>query len=255
MRSRMITLLLLALPSLAASQALPGRIQGVVYEHTGQPLAYADILVLGTHAGALSDDRGRFQIADVPAGAQTLRIKWSPMVPVAYQKVQVDAGKTCKLTINLHRGEWLKTAPEGQRFVMRLERDCFDASYLTRDGEQADVRRDESTNGAGEFSQEIDSARPWKMVAHYALKSGVVSLAIDVLDSTGVVVRHLRSGPAEPAGSVEWRGEADGGRECNHGPYAIRFAAPGDTTELRLCLRTIPWEIGLNDQAGAPKQR
>jgi hypothetical protein len=253
--SSFLTIAVLAMPALAATEVPVGQVQGVVYERTGEPLAGATIAVVGAQASAVSDARGRFRIEGVPAGAQVLKIHWSPEIPDAFEAVQVEAGKTRKMTINLHRGEWLKTVPWGQRFVLRLERDCPDASYLARDGALADTRQEATSNPTGEFGQQIDSARPWKVQAHYALRAEGVPLAIDVLDSAGVVVRHLRSGPTGPTGQVEWRGESDGAQECGPGNYTVRFAAPADTVELRLCLRLIPDEVRLNDRAGATLQR
>ncbi len=52
-----------------------GTVRGRVFDRvTERPLTGARIVVVGTQLQGVADDRGNFQIRDVPAGAQTLRV-------------------------------------------------------------------------------------------------------------------------------------------------------------------------------------
>ena len=50
-----------------------GEITGTVRDSTGKPLAYANVIVVGTSLGAMTDDAGRFRIRKIPAGAYTVK--------------------------------------------------------------------------------------------------------------------------------------------------------------------------------------
>jgi TonB-linked SusC/RagA family outer membrane protein len=88
---------LLAVPLAAASMALAAsvaeaqsRVSGVVTATTGEPLAAVTVQVVGTTAGALTNDAGRYTVT-VPAGATTIRFR-----RIGYQQrlAQVTAGQT-----------------------------------------------------------------------------------------------------------------------------------------------------------------
>src|SRR5262245_16948109 len=83
----------------AAAQAQQvGRITGRVMAAEGQYLPGIQIIVVGSTRGAVSDTAGRFTIADVPAGQQTVRATRLGYAP-ATQAVTVVAGQT--LTVDL----------------------------------------------------------------------------------------------------------------------------------------------------------
>jgi hypothetical protein len=64
-----------AAPAINSGQPVTGRVTGVIVEaRTGAPLAAVLVKVQSTGQQAFSDSEGRFEIADVPAGAQTLVI-------------------------------------------------------------------------------------------------------------------------------------------------------------------------------------
>ena len=63
----------LSLPLDLAAQPVTGRVTGTVVEaRTGAPLAAVLVKVQSTGQQAFSNEDGRFEIVDVPTGAQTI---------------------------------------------------------------------------------------------------------------------------------------------------------------------------------------
>lgn len=93
----------LVLPFIAASAAAAqsGAIDGVARSaHDHSPLAGVAVTIRGTRLGALSDADGRFRIADVPAGTQTLVARRLGLDSLAQQVEVRDGGTTTvELTI------------------------------------------------------------------------------------------------------------------------------------------------------------
>ena len=94
----------LSLPAELAAQPVTGRVTGMVVEaRTGSPLAAVLVKVQSTGQQALSDEDGRFEIADVPTGAQTLVVS-----VVGYglvrRDVTVAAGDAVDVTIPVAEG-------------------------------------------------------------------------------------------------------------------------------------------------------
>ncbi|MBA2246307.1 MAG: TonB-dependent receptor [Gemmatimonadetes bacterium] len=91
-------LLLQAAPALAQQ---PGRITGqVVTAQTGEPVASAQVVVVGTNRGSLTDNRGNFIITNVAAGSHQVQVR-SVGYRTATQTVQVAAGEAANVTFQL----------------------------------------------------------------------------------------------------------------------------------------------------------
>jgi TonB-dependent starch-binding outer membrane protein SusC len=95
-----VLLAFLALPGVAEAQDT-GTIQGTVTDRsTLRPLAGAQVQVLGTPRGGLTNRDGQFTIANVPAGTQEVRVTF-----IGYrsetQEVQVVAGQTASVDFPL----------------------------------------------------------------------------------------------------------------------------------------------------------
>jgi TonB-dependent starch-binding outer membrane protein SusC len=82
----------------AAAATLTGR---VVDSASSRPLANAQIAVVGTRLGGLTNDAGRFTIAGVPAGTYTVRAILIGYAP-ASQTVTVADGATATVDFALH---------------------------------------------------------------------------------------------------------------------------------------------------------
>jgi len=101
-RLRLITLLvgLLSIPGTLAAQGT-GRVVGqVLNAQTSEPVASAQISVLGTPLGTASDANGRFLLLELPAGEYELQVN-----SVGYrqhtEQILVASGQTIQLTIEL----------------------------------------------------------------------------------------------------------------------------------------------------------
>src|ERR671917_623794 len=75
-----------------AAGAQQGEIAGTITAlGTGEPLAGAQVVVVGGAQRALSDERGRFRITGVPAGNVTLEVR---RIGYRLERVQTSAGQT-----------------------------------------------------------------------------------------------------------------------------------------------------------------
>ena len=95
---RVVCLILLAIPfvpnarTLPAQQAPQGTVTGRVVDASSQrPLADAQVSIVGTQRGAVTNENGEFRIVNVPAGAQTVRAQRIGFAP-ATLAVSVTAG-------------------------------------------------------------------------------------------------------------------------------------------------------------------
>ena len=84
-------------PAIAAAQT--GRITGTVADSASAPLSGAQVVVVGTGLGAVSDDAGHFTVANVGAGSHTLRVQRVGLRPVTLNDVVVRAGEETTVTI------------------------------------------------------------------------------------------------------------------------------------------------------------
>jgi carboxypeptidase family protein/TonB-dependent receptor-like protein len=92
-----LTLLLVA-SSLAAQQTT-GKIEGSVTDQQGAAIASAQVTIVGTSFGALTDTKGYYFINNVPLGTYTVRAKFIGYTSAEVPGVRVQGGFT--LTVNL----------------------------------------------------------------------------------------------------------------------------------------------------------
>jgi TonB-linked SusC/RagA family outer membrane protein len=94
-------LLVPALVAATSAQAqAPGRVAGTVTITGGQPLAGANLIVVGTEVRGSTGPDGRFSLANVPAGARQVRAQRIGYAPVT-QTVNVTAGETVTITLTM----------------------------------------------------------------------------------------------------------------------------------------------------------
>jgi TonB-linked SusC/RagA family outer membrane protein len=89
----LVTLVALALPTQLAWAQATGTIAGRVTSTTGQPVSNAQVTVVGTRLGAISNVEGRYLIGNVPAGTQTVRAQRIGFA-MRQQTVLVTPGQT-----------------------------------------------------------------------------------------------------------------------------------------------------------------
>ncbi|MEX2154396.1 MAG: carboxypeptidase-like regulatory domain-containing protein, partial [Gemmatimonadaceae bacterium] len=87
--SILLALVIMLVPALASAQERSSITGQVTAENTGQPLVGAQITLPAANLRAVSDERGRFQLLNVPRGTHTLRVVRIGFRPVT-QEVRVD---------------------------------------------------------------------------------------------------------------------------------------------------------------------
>ncbi len=89
--------MLFAASDLSAQQTA-GKIEGTVSDPTGQPVAGAQVFIVGTAFAAVTNESGYYFINNVPSGTYNLRAQFIGYQPAEVQGARVFAGQT--LTVN-----------------------------------------------------------------------------------------------------------------------------------------------------------
>jgi TonB-dependent SusC/RagA subfamily outer membrane receptor len=129
------------LPLLAqpAAQQGTGRVTGTVVGEGNQPIANAQVLVVGTSLGVLTGADGRFSIGNVPAGAQAIRVQrigYQPRV----QPVTVTAGQVATVTVTVVAAPTTLTALVTVGYTNEQRRDVTGAVSSVRAEEIQDQK-------------------------------------------------------------------------------------------------------------------
>ena len=186
------TALALVTSTSALAQSSTGKIQGrVVDSQSGQPIAAAQVEVVGTNRGNITNDDGYYFINDVPAGLMDIRA-----VSIGYQEVVVNdqrilAGQTLTQNFSL-----APTAVEIEAIVIEGERNPL-------------VPRDQVTSRAIVTGETIDRLPLDNAESIVALQPGVITTnnGITIRGSRpneeatyvdGVLVRRFQTGDASP---------------------------------------------------------
>ncbi len=97
----MLYLFLLSFLAFAVSAKGAGRIEGRILDaENGKPLAYANVVLLGTAKGAMSQADGGFAITPLDAGSYELQVSFVGYETVK-QTVQLEEGQTLTVTFRL----------------------------------------------------------------------------------------------------------------------------------------------------------
>jgi carboxypeptidase family protein/TonB-dependent receptor-like protein len=99
-RSAFVLLALLAAAPLAAQQTT-GKIEGTVSDQAGAPIANAQVFIVGTSFGAVSNDKGYYFINNVPVGSYTLRAQFIGYAPQELTGARVLGGQTVTFNIKM----------------------------------------------------------------------------------------------------------------------------------------------------------
>src|SRR5256712_8488704 len=92
--------LLVAASSLAAQQTT-GKIEGTVTDQQGGPIANAQVSIVGTSFGALTNDKGYYFFNNVPLGPYTVRGRFIGFTAAEVPGVRVQGGFTQTVNIKL----------------------------------------------------------------------------------------------------------------------------------------------------------
>ena len=91
---------LLVLTSLRLGAQQPGTLTGIITSADRSPVAYAHVTLVGTTLAVVSSADGRFRIAAIPGGRQSLEVKMLGYRTVAVP-VEIVAGQTVDLPVML----------------------------------------------------------------------------------------------------------------------------------------------------------
>ncbi|MBI4420095.1 MAG: TonB-dependent receptor, partial [Gemmatimonadetes bacterium] len=83
------------------AQGTAGKIEGTVLDQAGQPVNGAQVLVLGTSYGTVTDTKGYYFINNVPAGVYDLRAQFIGLQPAEVRTVRVLGGQTMTVRFSL----------------------------------------------------------------------------------------------------------------------------------------------------------
>lgn len=95
---------LMMLPAAASAQR--GAIEGSVVDEDGIPLRDAQVVVVGTRLGDLTDAAGRFRIERVPAGTHTVQVRMAGFRRADVTGVEVEPGGTARVEVTMTRAPY-----------------------------------------------------------------------------------------------------------------------------------------------------
>jgi Ca-activated chloride channel family protein len=162
-------ILVLSLALLGGADSVPqtGTVKGRVTKVDGDPLAYANVILVGTRMGAMTTQDGRFAITSVPAGTYTVRAMMMGFKAEEKDSVVVAEGDTVdvdfKMTVTVVAGT--------QEIVVTSERALVEVT--------------ESKTSASVSEQHLRAMPVDKVVESIGLKAGVVKSGDDM---------HVRGG-------------------------------------------------------------
>ncbi|HEV8263521.1 MAG TPA: carboxypeptidase regulatory-like domain-containing protein [Gemmatimonadales bacterium] len=92
--------LVLATSPLAAQQTT-GKIEGTVTDQAGVAIANAQVFVVGTSFGAVTNDKGYYFINNVPVGTYTIRGQFIGYAPAEVRGIRVQGGQTATVDVKM----------------------------------------------------------------------------------------------------------------------------------------------------------
>src|SRR5438093_556531 len=225
---------LLAAPLLGAA---PGGILRGVVESDGRPVPAANVMVLGTRVGTMTDTAGRFALEGVSTGIRQVRV-----LAIGYERrlvpVQVAEGENPPLTITLHPNrQWGNAHRPACDPYFEVDPHQGDqavppgAMLIDRYGDVDRARTSDST-ATLQFESVAD---PCVLEVLYEIRVPARSARALVLDAAGDTVR-LFEGNARA--QLRWDGTYRYGRARGPGLYRVVLDRPGGTCQL-LCQRVV----------------
>ena len=176
----------------------------------GKPVAYANVIALGTRMGTVTDTKGRFLIKNLPLGEQSLRVVMMGYNPVT-RSIHVVSGASSPVRIILAGGQIVS----GYQLPF----------YLSTDDSMFGARTE---CPGGRFQIAISDV----FAIDYWMTPSPGFLVIEILDRDGTIVRSFPRRRVSQ-GRVEWDGKGSKGQLVPKGMYQVRF-----TTDSGLALIT-----------------
>ena len=171
MIKKMLAIFLLAILPFVLFAGTTGKIAGVVRDkETGEPLAGANVQVIGTYLGAATDADGNFMLLNVPVGQLDVKVSYMGYSDMVRQGVRVSVDLTTDVAF-----EMVAAAIEGETVIVTAERPM--------------IRKDETNTNILRTADEISVLPIRGMQAISASVAGVVK----VDNSTGMNIRGGRN--------------------------------------------------------------
>lgn len=187
----------------------------------GLPVAYANVLVLGTKLGGQTDEKGRFEIRRVPAGSHSIRVLAMGYDPIT-QAIQVDAGAEQHLHLVLGSAKKVVGSPRpGPPQFHVSESDSDLVARANCQGGSFEV--------AGSNQVTID----------YQIVPGPAFLTVTILDSLQTPVRAFPRRRMSD-GRIIWDGKDERRIPVPEGRYQVRFDMDHGSTSVFLWRRDYP---------------
>jgi outer membrane receptor protein involved in Fe transport len=84
-----------------AAQETAGKIQGTVLDPNGQPVAGAQVFIVGSSLATQTDASGFYFLNNVPSGSYSVRAQFIGLQPAEVQNVRVSGGQTSTVAFDL----------------------------------------------------------------------------------------------------------------------------------------------------------
>jgi hypothetical protein len=85
-----------------AAQQTTGKVEGSVTDQAGVPIANAQVFIVGTSFGAVTNDKGYYFINNVPVGTYTIRSQFIGYAPTEIREARVLGGQTVTFNIKMN---------------------------------------------------------------------------------------------------------------------------------------------------------
>ena len=95
------TIALVIATSPLSAQQTTGKVEGTVTDQAGVAIANAQVFVVGTSFGAISNDKGYYFINNVPVGTYTVRAQFIGYAPAEVRGVRVLGGNTITVDVKM----------------------------------------------------------------------------------------------------------------------------------------------------------
>jgi hypothetical protein len=245
--------LMLALSApMALAQQTTGKIEGTVTDQAGAPIGNAQVLLVGTSFGALTNAQGYYFLNNVPVGTYTLRAQFIGYAPAEVRGVRVLGGQTITTPVTMQSSAVVltgvtvtaaanpivprdqvatKTIVSGELIDRLPVSDVREIASLTPGVVESGDDRGVSIRGGrpGEANVYIDGAPVRATNSGYArvdigtnaIEEASVTtgaLGVEFSDAqSGVVSYTTRAGTAELAGAFEYESDEPFGNAMSFG--------------------------------------
>lgn len=220
-----VTLMIVVLPHFLMAGQQSGVIKGRVLDaHTGEPLAQANVVLVGTQRGAATDENGYFRIEQVPEGKYQLKAAYigyevitEPVTLTAGEEISVDFNlredffQTQKIVVTATRSEKLmEDVPVITELISQeeiVEKGANDLSEILEDRPGISIESG-TTGGKFLYMNGVDSRRILILVNNVPLAGKLNNRTqLNLIDSDNIEQIEIVKGP----GSALYGNDAMGG--------------------------------------------